>query len=37
MEIVDNAVGFVSDNKNTIAIGIACAVLVLAAWLYFKR
>lgn len=37
MEIVDNAVDFVSENKTTIAIAVVAAVLVLSAWLYFKR
>jgi len=37
MELVDNAVNFVSENKTTIAIGIGCALIVLAAWLYFKK
>jgi predicted negative regulator of RcsB-dependent stress response len=37
MELVDNAVDFVSENKVTIIIAIVCAAVVLGAWLYFKK
>ncbi len=37
MELVDNALGFVNENKTTIAIAIAVSVVVLAVWLYTRK
>lgn len=37
MELVDNAMAFVEDNKTTIIIAVAVSVVVLAAWLYFRK
>lgn len=37
MEIVDNAMTFVNENKTTIAIAVAVSVIVLAVWLYYRK
>lgn len=37
MEVIDNAVEFVKDNKTTIAIALVAAVIVLAIWLYYFK
>lgn len=37
MELVDNAISFVNDNKTTIIIAVVVSVVVLAAWLYYRK
>lgn len=37
MEVIDNAMDFVTEHKTTIAIALVAAVVVLAVWLYFKK
>jgi hypothetical protein len=37
MELIDNAVSFATENKAGIIVGIVLAVVIIGAYLHFRK